>query len=59
MVEWIKIYPLQEEYKEIEEIEPGIIKHMESKYIDKVRIMFKGSNVLRILLLKGYGEIQT
>jgi len=58
MVEWIKIYPLQEEYKEYEEIEPGIIKHMESKYIDKVRIMFKGSNELRILLLKGYGELK-
>lgn len=57
MVEWIKIYPLEEEYREVEEIESGIIKHMESEYIDKIRIKFKGSSKLRVVLLKRYGEV--
>lgn len=43
-IEWIKIYPLQEEYKEVQETEePGIVKIMKSRYVDKVRIKFKGS----------------
>lgn len=57
MIEWIKIYTLQEEYKEYEEIEPGIIRHMASKTIDRIRIQFKGSKNLRIILVKGYGEV--
>ncbi len=57
MIEWIKIYPLQEEYKEVQETEePGIVKIMKSKYIDKVRIKFKGSRNLRVLYLKNYAE---
>jgi len=36
-IEWIKIYPLQEPYQEIQETEePGIVKIMKSKYIDAV-----------------------
>lgn len=49
-IEWIKIYPLQEPYQEIQETEePGIVKIMKSKYIDKVRIKFRGSRDLRVL----------
>lgn len=57
LVEWIKIYPLQEKYIEIEEIEPGIIKSMHSKYIDRVRIKFRSGKKLRVLYLKRFGEI--
>ena len=60
LVKSIHIYPLQEKFKKIEEIEPGIIKTMDSKYIDKVRIVFK-KGVSRtkkiVLFLKSYGEI--
>ena len=56
LIERIEVYPLQEKFTEIEEIEPGIVKHMKSKYIDKVRIKFKGSRKLRLLYLKNYGE---
>jgi hypothetical protein len=41
MFEWIKIYTLQEEYKEYDEIEPGIIQHMKSKYIKKLKYKFR------------------
>jgi len=41
MFEWIKIYPLEEDYKEYDEIEPGIIQHMKSKYIKKLRYKFR------------------
>lgn len=57
LIDRIDVYPLQEKFTEIEEVEPGIIKHMKSKYIDKVRIKFKGSRKLRLLYLKRYGEI--
>ena len=56
-IDRIDVYPLAEKFKEIEEIEPGIVKHMRSKFIDKVRIKFKGSRKLRLLYLKSYGEI--
>ena len=57
-IEWIKIYPLQEPYQEIQETEePGIVKIMKSKYIDKVRIMFRGSRDLRVLYLKNHAEL--
>ncbi len=57
MIEWIKIYTLQEEYKEYEEIKPGIFQHMASKSIDRIRIKFRGSKNLRIIYLKSSGEI--
>lgn len=58
MIEWIKIYPLQEPYQEFQETdEPGIVKVMRSKHIDKVRIKFKGSRNLRVLYLKRYAEL--
>ena len=41
MFEWIKIYTLQEKYKEYDEIEPGIIQHMKSKYMKKLRYKFR------------------
>ena len=41
MFEWIKIYPLLEKYKGYDEIEPGIIQHMKSKYIEKMRYKFR------------------
>jgi len=57
IVKRIDIYPLQEKYVEAKEIEPGIVRFMNSKYIDKVRITFQGSNT-RILYLKSYGVKQ-
>ena len=57
MVEWIKIYSLQDEYKEYEEIESGIIRHMASKKIDKIRIKFRGSNRLRAVFLNTAAEV--
>jgi len=56
LVEWIRIYPLQEEFKPIEENEPGIVKTMNCKYIRKVRIKFRGSRNLRILYLTRFGD---
>lgn len=41
MFEWIKIYTLEDKYKEYVEIEPGIIQHMKSKYIKKLRYKFR------------------
>ena len=58
MVEWIKIYTLKDKYNEYEEIEPGIIRHMASKTIDRIRIKLRGSNtLLRIIYLKSSGEV--
>lgn len=57
LVERIQIYPLQEKYKEVEEIEPGIYKIMDSKYIDRVRIRFRGTKNRRVLYEKSYGEV--
>ncbi len=41
LFEWIKIHPLEEDYIEYEEIEPGIIQYMKSKYIKKLRYKFR------------------
>jgi len=60
MCEWIKIYTLQEEYKEYDEIEPGIIQHMESKYIKKLRYKFRNIELHGLggaLYLKHYIDI--
>jgi len=59
IIEWIKIYPLQEDYKEIQEIEPGLVKMMHSKYIEKVRMKFRGGSpyLLRALYLTGTAEV--
>ena len=43
--EWIKIYTLQEKYKEYDEREPGIIQHMKSKYIKKLRYKFRNTEL--------------
>jgi len=60
MFYWIKIYPLQEEYKEYDEIEPGIIQHMKSKYIDRLSYKFRNIKLHGLgggLHLKGYIDI--
>jgi hypothetical protein len=58
VIDWIKIYPLQESYQDIQETEdPDIVKIMKSKYIDKVRIKFNGSRELRALYLKNHAEL--
>jgi len=60
MFEWIKIYTLQEEYKEYDEIEPGIIQHMKSKYIDRLSYKFRNIKLHGLgggLYLKGYIDI--
>jgi len=57
LIEWVKVYPLEEPYQQIQEIEePGIVKIMKSRYIDKVRIKFKGSRDFRVLYLKNHAE---
>ena len=58
LIEWIKVYPLQEPYQPIKETEEvGVVKVMHSRYIDKVRIKFRGSRNLRILYLNNYAEL--
>jgi predicted nucleic acid-binding Zn-ribbon protein len=58
ILDWIKIYPLQEPYQEVQETdEPGIVKIMKSKHMDKVKIKFKGSQNLRVMYLKNYAEL--
>jgi len=49
MFEWIKIYPSENENVEHNEIEPGIIQIMKSKYIKKLRYKFRNID------LHGYG----
>jgi len=58
MIEWIKVYPLQEPYQELQETEEsGFVKVMKSKYIDKVRIRFKRTRDLRVLYLKNHAKL--
>lgn len=58
ILDWIKIYPLQEPYQEVQETdEPGIVKIMKSKHMDKMKIKFKGSQNLRVMYLKNYAEL--
>ena len=60
MFEWIKIYPLQEKYKEYDEIKPGIIQHMKSKYIKKLTYKFREIDLHRhegTLFLINYTDI--
>jgi hypothetical protein len=58
LVSSIEIYPLEETYKKVEEIEPGVYQTMQSKFIDFVRIQFNGSRNTRVLYLKRYHEIE-
>jgi len=57
LISTIEIYPLTEDYKQFEEVEPGIIQTMRSKYIDYVRIRFNGTKNTRVLYLKSGFEI--
>jgi len=61
MFKWIKIYPLEEDYIEYEEKEPGIIQHMESKYIKWLSYKFRNIELHGIggaLFLKNYIDIE-
>ncbi len=51
MVEWIKIYTKQDDYQNHEEIEPGKIIIVKSKSMDIIRIKFRGSKKLRVIIL--------
>ncbi|MFP8489289.1 recombinase family protein [Gracilimonas sp. Q87] len=46
LISRIDIYPLQEDYKEMEELEdePGVYLYMESEYIEKIRVWFNTAN---------------
>lgn len=54
LVKSIEVYPLQEAYKRFEEIDSETLLTMESKYIDKIRISYSGSNKKSIIFLKSY-----
>lgn len=57
LVKRIEVYPLQEAFNAVQETEePGIVKLMASRYMDKVRIKFRGSYNMRVLYLKRYAE---
>ena len=59
LIEHVKIYPLMEPYKDIEyNIEPGIVRVMISKYIDRMYIKFRGIKHPTSLTCKRYGELQ-
>lgn len=49
LVDVIEVYPLDQPYKARQEDKDGIITTMDSKFIEKVRIKFKGSRKLRII----------
>lgn len=52
LVKSIEIYPLQEDYKPFEEIEPEVYQFMNSKHIDYIRIRFNEGRKKRLLYLK-------
>lgn len=58
LVAKIEIFPLLDKFSPVEEVEPGIVQWMQSKYIDKVRIRFRGTKKLRVLYLKGTAELE-
>jgi len=61
MFEWIKIYTLEEKYKEYNEKEPGIIQHMKSKYMKKLRYKFRNielHGIGGVLSLTNYIDIE-
>ncbi|MEX0998773.1 MAG: recombinase family protein [Thermodesulfobacteriota bacterium] len=51
MIEWIKIHTKLDKYQNNEEIEPGRIRIVKSKSIDRIRIKFRGSYKLRAIFL--------
>jgi len=57
MVEWIQIHTKQDNYQHHEEIEPGTIKIVKSKSMDRIRIKFRGSKKLRIIYLNSTADI--
>jgi DNA invertase Pin-like site-specific DNA recombinase len=57
MIEWIKIHTKQDNYQNHEEIEPGIIRIVKSKSMDRIRIKFRGSKKLRVIYLNSTADI--
>lgn len=57
MVEWIKIYTKQDNYQNHDEIEPGKIKIIKSKSMDKIIIKFRGSKKLRVIHLNTTADL--
>jgi len=51
LVDVIEVYPLDQPYKAQQEDEEGIVTTMESRFIKKVRIRFKGSRRWRTIFL--------
>jgi len=51
LVDTIEVYPLNQPYKAQQEDQDGVITTMESRFIEKVRIKFKGSRKMRTLWL--------
>ena len=60
LINRVEIYPLMEDYNPQALIEPGVVQWMHSKFISKVRIIFREGNKtkIRLLLLKGTSEIE-
>jgi DNA invertase Pin-like site-specific DNA recombinase len=56
LIRRIDIYPLKQPYKKVQEIDYHVYQFMDSKYIDKIRISFKGSIKTKVLFLKSTGE---
>ncbi len=54
IIKQIDIYPLMEQYKAEEEVEPGVYQTMNSRSINKIRITFNGSRNKRLILLKTF-----
>lgn len=57
LIQRVVIYPIRGEYKYQEEIEPGVVKTMHSRSIDRIVIHFKGVKQIRMLLQTRYGEL--
>jgi len=57
IVKEMTIYPLQVPFEPLKEIEPGIVRWMHSKRIERIEISFKGLKKKRVLRFAGYSEI--
>jgi len=58
LIEGIRIYPLQEEYKPVQATdEPGVEKIMKSKYLNKVYVEFKVTGNKKLKLINRYDVI--
>lgn len=55
LIEFIHVYPLEEEYVPRQEIEPGVYMTMESKFIDKIAVKYRVSGKFRMIFMKRIG----